>query len=177
MYKRFLDCSSSSSPFQIMFPERSASIESPKIHLNSTLYRFHRSKKKRDWIEQHCSRSHKIEASGTTLSGVWTTVAVKLTICHGENKVQEKCTFFTIQRNNQSFVGSFEVIFFSKLTCTIGSQSSPDKMVAGNFLWLHLLKDRGSIHNLVPRAFLRRGEDGREKIFLGVDFAGTSFIS
>ena len=43
------------------------------------------------------------------------------------------------------FVGSTEMIFFSILTCTIGSQGGPNKMAALNFLWLHSLDNRNSI--------------------------------
>ena len=33
-----------------------------------------------------------------------------------------------------SFEGSIQMIFFSMLTCTIGSEGSPNKMVAAHFL-------------------------------------------
>jgi len=38
-----------------------------------------------------------------------------------------------------SFAGSFLMIFFSMLTCTLGSRGGPNKMAAANFLWLYFL--------------------------------------
>ena len=46
-----------------------------------------------------------------------------------------------------SFAGSIQMIFFSMLTCTIGSQGGPNKMAAANFLWLHFLNNRSSIQS------------------------------
>ena len=43
------------------------------------------------------------------------------------------------------FAGSIQMIFFSMLTCAIGSQGGPNKMAASNFLWLHFLNNRSSI--------------------------------
>ena len=44
-----------------------------------------------------------------------------------------------------SFAGSIQMIFFSMLTCTLGSQGRPNNMAAANFLWLHFLNNRSSI--------------------------------
>ena len=44
-----------------------------------------------------------------------------------------------------SFAGSIQMIFFSRLTCTIRSQGDPNKMAATNFLWLYFLNNRSSI--------------------------------
>ena len=38
------------------------------------------------------------------------------------------------------FAGSIQMIFFSVLTCTIGSQSNSNRMVAANPFWRHFLK-------------------------------------
>ena len=47
-----------------------------------------------------------------------------------------------------SFAGSIQtMIFFSILTCTIGSQGGPNKMAAANFLWLQFLSNRSSIQS------------------------------
>ena len=46
-----------------------------------------------------------------------------------------------------SFAGSIQIIFFSMLTCTIGSQGGPNKMAAANFLWLHFLNNRSLIQS------------------------------
>ena len=46
-----------------------------------------------------------------------------------------------------SFAGSIQMIFYSMLTCTIGSQGGPNKMAAANFLWLHFLNNRSSIQS------------------------------
>ena len=46
-----------------------------------------------------------------------------------------------------SFAGSIQMIFFSKLTCTMGSQGGPNKMAAANFLWLHFQNNRSSIQS------------------------------
>ena len=43
-----------------------------------------------------------------------------------------------------SFTGSIQMIFFSMIICTVGSQGA-NKMAAGNFLWLHFLNNRSSI--------------------------------
>ena len=40
---------------------------------------------------------------------------------------------------------SIQMILFSKLTCTIGSQGAPNKMAAANFLLHHFLNNRSSI--------------------------------
>ena len=41
-----------------------------------------------------------------------------------------------------SFAGSIQMILFSMLICTIGSQGGPNKMAAANFFWLHFLDNR-----------------------------------
>ena len=46
-----------------------------------------------------------------------------------------------------SFAGSIQMILYSMLTCTIGSQGGPNKMAAANFLWLHFLNNRSSIQS------------------------------
>ena len=45
-----------------------------------------------------------------------------------------------------SFADSIQMIVFSVLTSTIGSQGGPKKMAAANFLCLYLPKNRSSIH-------------------------------
>ena len=40
---------------------------------------------------------------------------------------------------------SSQIIFFSMRTCTIGSQSAPNKMAAANFLSAHFLNNKSSI--------------------------------
>ena len=47
--------------------------------------------------------------------------------------------------HHNMFAGSTEMIFFSILSCAIGSQGGPNKMAAVNFLWLHSLDNRSSI--------------------------------
>ena len=46
-----------------------------------------------------------------------------------------------------SFAGSIQMIFFSLIICTIGSQGDTNKTAAANFIsaWLHFLNDRSSI--------------------------------
>ena len=51
-------------------------------------------------------------------------------------------------RNNMWFAGSIQMIFFSMLTCTTGSQGGHNKMAATNFLWLHFLNNRSSIQSI-----------------------------
>ena len=77
----------------------------------------------------YCSRSQ-FEAR-RYLGGI--TFAVKLTKGYEKKKVLEKCTFLTISRNNMSFAGSIQMIFFPMLTCTIGFQGGPNEMAAAYF--------------------------------------------
>ena len=47
------------------------------------------------------------------------------------------------------FAGCIQMIFFSMLACTIGSQGGPNNMAAANFLWLHFLNNRSSVQFFV----------------------------
>ena len=46
-----------------------------------------------------------------------------------------------------SFAGHIQMIFFSSIICTIGSQGDTNKTAAANFTlaWLHFLNDSSSI--------------------------------
>ena len=70
---------------------------------------------------------------------------------------QEKC-IFPIQRNDMTFAGSIQMIFFLMLTCTIEWQGGPNEMAAANFVWLHFLNNRSSI----PPFFFQTGSGPRQ---------------
>ena len=93
------------------------------------------------------SLSRKTEASGAIFLGL----LLRLSLLYAVGKITfKKYTFFSIKRNNMSFMGSIQMIFFSMLKCTIGSKGGPNKMTASNFLWLHFLNNmyRSPIHSL-----------------------------
>ena len=50
-------------------------------------------------------------------------------------------------RRITSFAGSIQMIFFSMLTCAIGSQGGHNEMAAANFLWLHFPNNKSSIQS------------------------------
>ena len=92
--------------------------------------------KKKDWIEQPIVLAYtKLKPATPSFWGHFRSEAYYMPKA---KYIKEKCTFFTIQRNNMSLAGSIHMIFFSmsRLTCMIGSQGGPNKMAAANFLSL-----------------------------------------
>ena len=62
---------------------------------------------------------------------------------------------------------SIQMILFSMLTCTIGSQGAPNKMAAANFLSHHFLNNRSSIQPFFRGAgSVEQNTEGRDRALL-----------